>query len=45
MLHCAPNSPPNARALAVEQFDWRVLAQRLGAGLAPYDRGVANPAT
>ena len=35
----------HARALAVEQFDWRVLAQRLGAGLAPYDRGVANPAT
>ncbi|MDE3031390.1 MAG: glycosyltransferase, partial [Acidobacteriota bacterium] len=26
-----------ARSVAVDQFDWRVLADRLGAGLAPFD--------
>jgi phosphatidylinositol alpha-1,6-mannosyltransferase len=34
----------NARAVAVEQFDWRVLAQRLASGLAPYDHGAAHSA-
>jgi phosphatidylinositol alpha-1,6-mannosyltransferase len=34
----------NARGLAVEQFDWRVLAQRLGSGLAPYDHAATHPA-
>lgn len=33
----------NARVVAVEQFDWRVLAHRLGSGLAPYDHGAAHP--
>ncbi len=27
----------NARAIAVDQFDWRVLAARLGTGLAAFD--------
>ncbi len=31
----------NARAMVEEQFDWRVLAQRLSTGLAPYD-GATN---
>ena len=33
----------HARAVAVEQFDWRVLARRLSSGLAPYDHGGAHP--
>jgi len=32
----------NARAMAVEQFDWRVLANRLASGLATFDHGVAH---
>lgn len=28
-----------ARAVAVEEFDWRVLAQHLGTALAPFDHG------
>jgi phosphatidylinositol alpha-1,6-mannosyltransferase len=31
----------NARTLALEQFDWRVLARRLSAGLASFDHYVA----
>jgi phosphatidylinositol alpha-1,6-mannosyltransferase len=33
----------NSRAMAEEQFDWRVLARRLAAGLAPFDHA-ASPA-
>jgi phosphatidylinositol alpha-1,6-mannosyltransferase len=33
----------HARALAVQQFDWRVLAQRLASGLATYDHGATHP--
>ena len=32
----------NARAMAVKQFDWRVLANRLASGLATFDHGVAH---
>lgn len=32
-----------ARVMAVERFDWRVLAERLAAGLAPYDHGTTFP--
>jgi phosphatidylinositol alpha-1,6-mannosyltransferase len=35
----------NARAFAVEKFDWSVLADRLGAGLAPFDGYGTNPAS
>ena len=31
-----------ARAVAVQEFDWRVLAQSLAAGLAPYDHGARD---
>lgn len=31
----------NARTLALEQFDWRVLARRLSSGLASFDHYVA----
>jgi len=34
----------NARSIAVEQFDWRVLADRLGTGLARFDHFSAHPA-
>jgi phosphatidylinositol alpha-1,6-mannosyltransferase len=34
----------NARGVAVEQFDWRVLAQRLASGLAPYDHAPTHSA-
>jgi phosphatidylinositol alpha-1,6-mannosyltransferase len=34
----------NARGVAVEQFDWRVLAQRLASGLAPYDHAATHSA-
>ena len=34
----------NARAVAVDQFEWRVLANRLGAGLAPFDHFSTHPA-
>ena len=34
----------NARAFAVDQFDWRVLAQRLASGLASFDHGATHPA-
>ncbi|NNN08256.1 MAG: glycosyltransferase family 4 protein [Acidimicrobiaceae bacterium] len=33
----------HARNVAVEQFDWRVLAQRLGSGLAAFDNGATSP--
>ena len=33
----------NARAVAVDQFDWRVLANRLASGLATFDHGAAHP--
>ncbi len=29
----------NARTVAIEDFDWRVLADQLASGLAPYDHG------
>jgi phosphatidylinositol alpha-1,6-mannosyltransferase len=32
----------NARGVAVDQFDWSVLASRLASGLAAYDHDVAN---
>ena len=31
-----------ARSVAVQEFDWRVLAQSLAAGLAPYDHGAVD---
>lgn len=34
----------NARAVAVDQFQWRVLAERLGTGLAPFDHFSTHPA-
>jgi phosphatidylinositol alpha-1,6-mannosyltransferase len=33
----------NARSVAVEQYDWRVLSQRLASGLAPYDHAATHP--
>jgi phosphatidylinositol alpha-1,6-mannosyltransferase len=33
----------NARAVALERFDWAVLATRLGSGLAPFDHFATNP--
>ncbi len=32
-----------ARTMAVEEFQWRLLAQRLAQGLAPYDHRNSNP--
>ena len=33
----------NARTMAVERFDWAVLAERLGSGLAPFDLFEPHP--
>lgn len=32
----------NARTLAIDDFEWHVLADRLASGLAPFDHGVAH---
>ena len=35
----------NARTVAVERFEWAVLADRLGSGLAPYDLDASTTAS